>query len=82
MPTTVTPFVESPPYREDDDTSDAEMHRFKVQQGLAPPRGGDVYTGEISMFASGDEANDIEDMTVRYSDNVKDDEDDEDKDVY
>ncbi|KAG6356384.1 hypothetical protein INS49_015772 [Diaporthe citri] len=82
--TTVTPFVESPPYLEDD-TAVEETHRTYVLSGIVPPKGGDVYTGEIpSMFPTvDDDHNAIQDQMMGYSDNAKkEEEDDDDEDEY
>lgn len=81
--TTVTPFVESPPYREDDSDSDvAEMHRINVVSGIVPPKGGDVHTGKISMFeSSDDDQTAIGDQLMRDSGNVEE-EDDNDEDEF
>lgn len=78
----MTPFVESPPYREDDSDPDAaEMYRTNILAGIVPPKGGDVYTGKISMFPpSDDDLHAIQDQMTRYSDSVKEEEDDDDDD--
>lgn len=55
--TTVTPVSKTPPLHEVDEAAeygytDEEYRRMEEIAGLKPPRGGDVYTGEVSMFAS------------------------------
>lgn len=58
------------------------MRRINQLSGIVPPKGGDVYTGEISMFEpADDELNAFQDQATRYSDNVKK-EDDDDEDEY
>lgn len=55
--TTVTPVSKTAPLREVDEAAeygwtDEEYRRMEEIAGLKPPRGGDVYTGEVSMFQS------------------------------
>lgn len=55
--TTVSPVSKTPSLREVDEAAeygytDEEYRRMEEIAGLKPPRGGDVYTGEVSMFPS------------------------------
>lgn len=53
---------------------------FMCLRDLPPPKGGDVYTGEISMFPSpGDDLKATLSKVMRSSDNLEEGEDDEDE---
>lgn len=77
--------MQTPPRREDDklpgnSLTDEESDRLHVLAGLAPPKGGDVYTGEIRMFPSpGEDLKATLFKVIRSSDNLKEGDDDEDE---
>lgn len=62
------------------------MHQINILSGNVPPKGGNVYTGEVSMFSSSDDDhNAIQDRLTQDSDIVKeeeDDDEDEDDSLY
>lgn len=84
-PTTASPVVQTPPRRKDnkipkDALTVEESDCLHELAGLAPPKGGDVYTGEIRMFPSpGDDLKATLSKVMRSSDNLEEGEDDEDE---
>lgn len=77
--------MQTPRRREDDKVpgyslTDEESDRLHVHAGLVPPKAGDVYTGEISMFPSpGEDFKAALYKVMRSSDNLEEGEDDEDE---
>lgn len=77
--------MQTPPHRKDDKVprdplTPEELARISVLAGLAPPKGGDVYTGEISMFPSpGDDLKATLSKFMRSSDNLEEGDGDEDE---